>query len=66
MILVRGEKEVCYFWIDMAVKAMHLLRMEWKDCKKIVNKQYNGTDDASRYINQVVSPLVRGAKSGRR
>jgi len=60
LILIRGEKEVCHHWIKVAEIAIPLLNMEWKNCKKEINKKYSDpTNDLHKYMIQVVMPLVK-------
>jgi len=60
LILVQGEKEVCHHWIKLVEAAIPLLTMEWKNCKREINKHYNNPmKDIDKYMLQVVMPLVK-------
>lgn len=64
-VLVRSEKEVCHFWIRAAEVAIPLLQeSEWKDIKKVMNKDFRGRDALSKYLTAVIPPLFKGG--GRR
>ena len=63
-VLVRGEKEVAHFWINLADVAIPLLESgEWKDIKRTINKDYKKQDAMSRYIGKVIPFLVKGGST---
>jgi histone-lysine N-methyltransferase SETD3 len=60
-VLVRSEKEVCHFWIHAAEVAIPLLQQEeWKDIKKIMNRDFRVKDALAKYLTAVISPLFKG------
>ena len=46
-------------WARVAETAVPLLRGDWKACKKALAKIQKANDAASRYITEVVAPLVK-------
>lgn len=59
LVVLRGEKEVCKHYVDLADQCIPLLESQWKDVKKTVNKNFKGPGDINAYVTAVVVPLVR-------
>jgi len=62
-ILMRcGEKEVLHWYIDMADKAIPMLKMAWKDMKRLATKCYQNPTRFNQYVTEIVVPLVKSNK----
>merc|ERR1712176_124114 len=59
VLMRRGEKEVLHFYKDLAKECVKLLRMQWKDLKKIASKYKDDDDPLGNYIKLVVVPLSK-------
>jgi len=59
-----NEKRVCHHYITLAKVCIPLLRMQWRDCKRVVNKLFREKDDVRRYVDKVVIGLVKKRSSG--
>jgi len=59
VVMRRGEKHVLNWYVELAVKAVKLLKMPWKDLKRIAAKCYQSQDLHDHYITMVVVPLVK-------
>mmetsp|Transcript_3916 Transcript_3916/g.7502 ORF Transcript_3916/g.7502 Transcript_3916/m.7502 type:complete len:601 (+) Transcript_3916:115-1917(+) len=57
-----GEKETLHWYIDLADKAIPLLKMAWKDLKKIAAKCHQQQTRFNYYVTEVVVPLVKNQK----
>lgn len=64
LVVLRGEKEVCHFYLRLARVVIPLLRMHWKDCKRVINKKFKEPVALKTYIDAVVVPLVRKPTTG--
>lgn len=62
-VVLKGEKEVCLYLMRQCEEASRVLRMEWKDCKKEVNKRFRTSLPQHKaledYVQKVVVPLAR-------
>jgi hypothetical protein len=57
---VRGEKEVCHFFVRLAEEAGAVLAMRsWPEASALINKAYGGTSDLDKYVRNVAGPLVK-------
>eukprot|EP00753_Platysulcus_tardus_P017815 PLAT6552.1.p2 GENE.PLAT6552.1~~PLAT6552.1.p2 ORF type:complete len:605 (+),score=328.82 PLAT6552.1:124-1938(+) len=59
VVLLKGEKEVCHFYMELAAVAVPLLGMDWSECKRVINKKHRDESDQNTYIRNVVSHLVK-------
>lgn len=65
IVVLRGEKEVCLHYMKLAEVCIPMLRQEWKDVKKAIQKKWSGRGDIEAYIKAVVQPLVKRKGSKR-
>jgi len=61
LIMVRGEKEVCKYYIDLAHDAARLGALSWRAFQAALDAHHNDGGDAARYFRAVLAPLVRRA-----
>lgn len=60
LVLVKGEKEVCHFYIALAKLAVPILQMRWPEANTLITKQYSQiNNDAHKYIRSIVGPLLQ-------
>jgi len=59
VLMRRGEKEVLHFYKDLAVTCIPLLRMQWKDLKKVASKYKDDDDPLGNYIKLIVVTLSK-------
>lgn len=60
VIMRFGEKEVLHGFVTLAEKCIPMLKMPWKDLKKVAAKCSQGTTPFDFYVTAVVTPLVKG------
>jgi hypothetical protein len=60
VLMRRGEKEVCHYYIDLEKEITPLVNMAWKDFKKAATKAYSGKGRFDSYITTVIAPLLKG------
>jgi hypothetical protein len=59
ILMRRGEKQVCHYWIDLCNEMLPMFDMSWKDLKKIASKCQAGNGRFDAYILSVVVPAVK-------
>lgn len=59
ILMRRGEKQVCHYYIELCDQMLPLLDLDWKDLKKIASKCQNGTGKFDAYVIGVIVPLVK-------
>jgi len=59
VLMRRGEKEVLHFYKDLAVTCIPLLRMQWKDLKKVASKYKDDDNPLGNYIKLIVVTLSK-------
>ena len=52
-----GEKEILRFWIKLSEICTDLFSKDIDAVSQIVRKQYNGSDDISRYVRSTTFSL---------
>lgn len=57
-----GEKETLAWYIQLAEKAIPLLKLPWKDLKRTAAKCYQQQTRFNYYVTEVVVPLVKNQK----
>eukprot|EP00467_Chlorarachnion_reptans_P022463 CAMPEP_0114514598 /NCGR_PEP_ID=MMETSP0109-20121206/16241_1 /TAXON_ID=29199 /ORGANISM="Chlorarachnion reptans, Strain CCCM449" /LENGTH=598 /DNA_ID=CAMNT_0001694653 /DNA_START=148 /DNA_END=1944 /DNA_ORIENTATION=+ len=57
-----GEKETLHWYINLADKAIPLLKMKWKDLKRVAAKCHQQPSRFNYYVTEVVVPLVKNNK----
>mmetsp|Transcript_3718 Transcript_3718/g.5072 ORF Transcript_3718/g.5072 Transcript_3718/m.5072 type:complete len:603 (+) Transcript_3718:247-2055(+) len=57
-----GEKETLHWYMDLADKAVPLLKMKWKDLKRLAAKCHQIPTRFNYYVTEVVVPLVKNQK----
>jgi len=63
VLMRRGEKQVLHYFVDLADRAIPLLRMPWKDLKRAAAKSYSGKFGTfDYYVTSTVVPLVKSGK----
>ncbi len=62
LVLVKGEKEVCRYYINLASVAVPMLTgttTKWPDLSAAIARNHGGTGELDVYVRSVVGPLVR-------
>lgn len=59
ILMRRGEKQVCHWFIQLADEMTPLFSMPWKDLKKLAIKCQSGSGKFDHYILTVVVPLMK-------
>ena len=57
LIVIMGEKEILRFWIKLSEICTDLFSKDIDEVSQIVRKQYNGSDDISRYVRSTTFSL---------
>jgi len=57
-----GEKETLHWYIELANKAIPMLKMSWKDLKRVAAKCNQQRNRFNYYVTSVIVPLVKNQK----
>ena len=57
LIVIMGGKEILRFWIKLSEICTDLFSKDIDEVSQIVRKQYNGSDDISRYVRSTTFSL---------
>jgi len=57
-----GEKETLHWYIELADKAIPMLKMSWKDLKRLAAKCHQQRTRFNYYVTSVIVPLVKNQK----
>ena len=59
LVVIKGEKEVCRFYMALADIAVPMLQSTWAEQQDVIQQQYCGHDDVDRYVRACVAPLLQ-------
>eukprot|EP00501_MAST-03F_sp_TOSAG23-6_P001880 GSMAST32.ASY1.ANO1.1958.1 assembled CDS len=58
IIVVRGEKQICHFYIKLAQAASQLLKLPTMERKLLLSEKYTADDDISRFLTATCRSLL--------
>ncbi len=59
LVVIKGEKEVCRFYMALAEIAVPMLQSSWAEQQDAIQAQFCGHDDVDRYVRACVVPLLQ-------
>lgn len=57
-IVIKGEKEVCHYYIELYREVCDLVDMERQNAIQCIHAVYCGDDDIDKYMRNVLLPLL--------
>lgn len=60
LIFMRGEKQVCQYYVDQTREMVPLLQLSNRAYRQTIMKHYAGEDDLSRYAQMIGATLMKG------
>lgn len=58
LFFIRGEKEVCRYYQELADKVIPLFSLPLQECKDELQRNFDGDDDICRYAQDVIAYLL--------
>jgi hypothetical protein len=59
LVLLKGEKEVCHYYIDLAAEAVPVLQMPWPLARDVIAARYAGNADIDKYMTRIAAMLIK-------